>query len=454
MLRVLQALPVLHRRISLFAFFDEHMREVLSATLVALALKALSAGLNFGFNVLLARLLGAEGVGVYYLALTVTSVATLIGTMGLDNALLRYTAVNAEKQDWAKLAGVCRKSLLTAAALSTASAIVIISVAPWIAENVFQKNELVTPLQLMAFSIIPMTLLGLYSEMLRGLKKVIESLLVQGIGVPLIGAALLAVLAGRLGAQGAVIAYSLATLLVLLCANWFWRRATPELRGLDGTFDTQLLIKTSLPFFWVAFMNVLMASVDTITLGIWMDSQSVGIYSAAARTSALTSFFLASVNTILAPRFAALYERGDLSTLAAVARRAAAITVLCSAPLLLLFLINPTWVMELFGSSFTAGANALSILSLGQFVNALTGSVGYMLLMCGHEKSLRNTLIGAALLNVMLNVTLIPHYGIIGAAVAGATSNVWMNISCAVLVYRKLSIGMIPISKWSLFDGT
>jgi len=108
----------------------------------------------------------------------------------------------------------------------------------------------------------------------------------------------------------------------------------------------------------------------------------------------------------------------------------------------------------LFGSSFTAGANALSILSLGQFVNALTGSVGYMLLMCGHEKSLRNTLIGAALLNVMLNVTLIPRYGIIGAAVAGATSNVWMNISCAVLVYRKLSIGMIPISKWSLFDGT
>ncbi len=66
---------------------DSHMIEVVRGTSVALGMKVLAVGLGFGLNVLLARLLGAEGAGVYYLALTVTSIAAVVGRIGLDNAL-------------------------------------------------------------------------------------------------------------------------------------------------------------------------------------------------------------------------------------------------------------------------------------------------------------------------------------------------------------------------------
>lgn len=62
-------------RLPLLKHLDQHMREVVSG-----------AEFGFLFNVLLARSVGADGTGIYHLALTVITPATVAGRMGLDNA--------------------------------------------------------------------------------------------------------------------------------------------------------------------------------------------------------------------------------------------------------------------------------------------------------------------------------------------------------------------------------
>ena len=94
------------------------MKEVVRGTATAFTLKALGTGLSFGFNIILARLLGAKGAGVYYLALTVTTIASVVGRMGLDNTLLRFTAANAEQKDWDKVAGIYRMGIRIAVGAS------------------------------------------------------------------------------------------------------------------------------------------------------------------------------------------------------------------------------------------------------------------------------------------------------------------------------------------------
>jgi O-antigen/teichoic acid export membrane protein len=433
------------RRIPRLVRIDSHMREVVRGATAALVLRALGQGLGFGFNVLLARLLGADGTGVYYLALTITSVATVVGRLGLDNALLRFTAANATLEDWAKVAGVYRKGMLIAVSASTVATVLVVGGAPLIAQGIFSEPTLSEPLRMMALSILPMSLLNLHAELLKGLKKTLAAVLVQSVGVSLVQLPLMAAVGASLGVTGAVAAYVGATFLVLLLGFTLWRQATPQLRGLRGHFDTRLLFMTSLPLFWVASMDLVMSMTDTTLLGVWADSEAVGIYGVAKRTALLTSFVLMAANTIVAPKFAELYAQGDHRALSALARNAAKLMILVATPILLAFVIAPTWVLGIFGPDFDAGAPVLVILALGQFVNVATGSVGYLLMMTGHEKLIRNNIIASAALNVALNVILIPKYSIIGAAVATAISVATMNLISTVLVYWKLSIVTIPI---------
>ena len=170
----------------------------------AVVLRLVAIGVQFGFNLLLARLVGAEGTGVYYLALGVTVIASLIGRVGLDDVLVRHTAVHAESEQWAHIAGLAGFALRVATWVAVSATAVIMVLAPWIAEQVLSEPDLTSPLRLMALSIVPFSLLSLHGSLLAALKLSGRAVLVQMTGVPLISFAFLPALAPAYGAGGAV----------------------------------------------------------------------------------------------------------------------------------------------------------------------------------------------------------------------------------------------------------
>ncbi|OEU69195.1 MAG: hypothetical protein BA863_00145 [Desulfovibrio sp. S3730MH75] len=101
--------------------------------------------------------------------------------------------------------------------------------------------------------------------------------------------------------------------------------------------------------------------------------------------------------------------------------------------------------MAIFGKQFAAGGLVLSILAVGQFVNVITGSVGFVLMMCGYERLLRNNIALCAFINLALNYLLIPSLGAIGAAIATATTLILQNLIAAGLVWWRLGIMTIPL---------
>jgi O-antigen/teichoic acid export membrane protein len=182
----------------------------------------------------------------------------------------------------------------------------------------------------------------------------------------------------------------------------------------------------------------------TIFLGVWESNENIGIYSAANRTAMLTSFVLVAVNSIAAPKFAALYQEGDIDALGSLARNSTKIMVLLASPALLLFFMLPEWVLAIFGQEFKQGSTVLIILALGQFINVVTGSVGYLLMMSGYERLMRNVLFVCMFISIILNILLIPNYGIIGGALAAALVISIQNLIAMTLVYKKLKILTLP----------
>jgi len=420
---------------------DPHIREVARGTMVAFVLKIAGSSLTFAFNVVVARQLGAEGTGIFYLALAVTTIGSVIGRAGLDNALLRFIAMRTSHHDWAGVNGIYALSMSMAIVASAIISIAVFLIAPWIAFIIFNKPELAEPLRWMSLSIFPLTLLNLQAESLKGLKQIRSALIVQSIGVPGVALLLVYPLVVFLGNKGVLWAYVIATALIALMGIVLWRHAMSHYSSKRSTFSFNMLWESCRPLLIAALINqAVMPFLPILLLGFWTNSEDVGVFGVATRVATLVSFMLVTVNIVVGAKFAELFAKGDIETLGQTARRSAFLTTVLSSPVFLVLILLKHRVMALFGSDFENGAEVLSILLVGQFVNVACGSVGYLLNMTGHEKvNTRLTALSGFVLAILACI-LIPWYGTEGAALAASTGLIVFNLAASIMVYRLLNI--------------
>ena len=101
--------------------------------------------------------------------------------------------------------------------------------------------------------------------------------------------------------------------------------------------------------------------------------------------------------------------------------------------------------MGLYGPEFLIGFEVLRWLIIGRIVNALSGSVGNLMQMSNQQNSFMKILLLGAVINVLLNLYLIPKYEIVGAAYASVASLSFWNLSMAYMVKRKFGFSTIYI---------
>ncbi|WP_049766282.1 oligosaccharide flippase family protein [Syntrophobacter fumaroxidans] len=423
---------------------DGRMQEVVRGASTAFLIKILAAGVGFASNIVLARCLGAEGAGHYFLVLTVVTVAAVFGRMGLNNTILRFASANVSQGNWESVKGVYAKGIGFAVGASGLTGILMFVSAPVVAERLFNNPELTGLLRWMSLAAIPLAISALYAQLLRAVDNIRDAMMVLSAWVPLFFTVGTVALAPSFGPRGAVWAYILATVLTTLIAMWVWRRETPCLRGIKGHFETGELLASSIPLFFASCWQLIMQWCSNCFLGVWSTSADVGIFAVANRTASLTTLILVAVNSISAPKFAALYSRGDLSGLGRLARGSAKMMTIMSVPIIIPLVFAPGLVMGLFGPQFAGGGTSLALLALGQFVNVATGSVTAVLMMCGYERVANNIMAFSALCCVVANLALIPFWGVLGAAAATAITLIAQNLLGVVMVWRLLGIMTIP----------
>lgn len=430
--------------------FDIHMQEIIRGATIAFFLKASGAGLNFVFSVVLARKLGAYGAGIFFLSLTIMTIVSTLSRVGLDNTVLRYTAINAQVNNWQAIRGLYRKSMIVVIAVAACFTLLLWVAAPAIAHYVFHEPTFANTLRLITFMAIPHAIFWLQGEFLKGIKQISFSQFIQGTCLPLLALCGALLLHNPATVAQLVLVYVIATSMTAGVGFVIWWRSSPDGRNIfrSGDFPTRKIAASSFNLFIVTIMNLTMLWAATLFLGIWGSGSDVGIYSVAQRTANLISFILLAVNSIAAPKFATLYEQKDRKGLASTAQHSAKLMTTVATPLLLLCVIKPSWVMQIFGAEFRSGALLLAIIAIGQFVNVATGSVGYLLMMSGHERLFRNCQIVTSLLCLALCIILIPRFTAIGAAIATAITASFSNIFAAYLVWRYLKIITLPIPKF------
>ena len=179
--------------------------------------------------------------------------------------------------------------------------------------------------------------------------------------------------------------------------------------------------------------------------GAWVEPVDIAQLAVAQRTTMVTSFILVAVNLVVAPRFAILYKKGDITGLKKIANLSVKLSTLFSLPIFIFMLLMPEFFMGIFGRDFVSGGLLLQILVIGQFFTVVTGSVGYLLTMTGNEREMRNTMLISAPFALIVSLILVPFYGVIGSAIATSLALSLQNLLAVWYVNRKLGFNTLTI---------
>jgi O-antigen/teichoic acid export membrane protein len=103
------------------------------------------------------------------------------------------------------------------------------------------------------------------------------------------------------------------------------------------------------------------------------------------------------------------------------------------------------WILQLFGESYTEASGFLWLLIGGLIIRSLVGPAESLLTMVGQERACAAAYGLTLLVNVVLNLLLIPQFGLWGAAMATATSMVVEALALWLVVKRRLGFSVFVI---------
>jgi O-antigen/teichoic acid export membrane protein len=403
-----------------------------------------SATFGYLFKIYLARVLGAEALGLYALGMTLVSFIGIFNMLGLSHSAMRYVAVYQVEKKFDRLHALLWSGggILLLASLGFGA--ILLVTGPQVARRFYHSPVLAGYIPFFAVMMILGVLSAFYGRVLAGYKDLKRrTIIVNFIGVPLtmiLSVAFIAVGAGLKGYLAGQILSSFAVVVLLIIAV---RAVTPKAARFSSyrwsgihrevwSFSTMMLGLVTMEFF--------ISQADRISLGYFRSARDVGIYSVAAAVVAYVPLILNSVNQIFSPTIADLHTRGEYTLLARLFQSLTKWILGMTLPLVAVIIIFARPLMRIFGHQFEAGWAILVIGAVGQLVNCGVGSVGWLLAMSGNENRLMRVQVVMTLFMVTLSALLIPMWGMYGAAIAAAGTNIGINLLNLWQVQKVLNI--------------
>lgn len=403
---------------------------------------------SFVFAVLVARGLGARSAGALFevigLFVILATVAQLGTSVGVVRAIARARAFG-HSGDLRATVAIALVPVLSAGILIGAA---VFFLAPDIASVTIRGahgHDAVTYLRVLAPALPLAAALMTILPATQGLGTMLPTNALETIGQPLARVALAALLFTGIATPAyAPLIWALPVAVAFCCGLvWLGRllaRAEAAATSTQRTMPVRMLAAefwrfTSVRFF-AATLQIVLVWLDIVLVGALRTAREAAVYTAASRYVLAGTIINAAIIALLQPLAGAQLALGEHERLRAVYQTATGWLIAIAFPIYLVMASFAPVFMRAFGPHYTSGQDALVILSLAMLLSIAAGPVMVLVLMGG--RSLWNLLdtLGALVLNVALNVVLIPRLGITGAAIAWAASIALLNVVPLLQVAR------------------
>ena len=217
----------------------------------------------------------------------------------------------------------------------------------------------------------------------------------------------------------------------------FKKKSSNELRNNENTISYKFILLKSYPIAISTMAIFLLMSFDVMFLKKYKGNEEVAFYALAVKLMTLLLVVMNSVNITISPKIAEQFFSDKRKELIETMKNSARMIFMISIPTVLFFCFFSTQILGFFGKKYLVAKEPLIILMIGQGICSFFGAVQVYLNMTGRQNIFQIILIFAVVINFTLNKTLIPLYGMNGAAISYVISMFFWNLVTSIIIYKK-----------------
>ncbi len=412
---------------------------------------------GFGITLVLTNLLAQDVAGTVFATTSLFLIVTAIVQLGTESGLVRWLPVKLATGRAHELNAVLRAGLLPVLLASTAVAVAVAVTAPQVADLVVDEpyvGTVTTQVRILAGFLPFAAALNVVLAATRGLRTVRPTVLVESVGRSVLQLVVVAAVAALGGTAPIVVLawagpYVLALLVAVvwmlsLVRSLLRRRETqPDEAVGEGAGVTRQFWAYTGPRALATIAQTVLKRSDVVLVAALRSPAEAAVYAAASRFVTLGQVGVQALQQALSPQLSGMFARDEKDEAQEVFQLTAAWSIMMAWPVYLACAVLAPTVLLVFGEGYDAGSTVVVVLSAAMLVAVASGSVDTVVLMSGRSwLSLGNT-VAALVVNVGLNLFLIPRWGVLGAGVAWAVAIVVRNALPLIQVRR--SMGMSPV---------
>ncbi len=409
--------------------------------LVVFGTQVFGAGVGIINGILLARLLGPAAKGEYYFLVLLPATTITLLQLGLPQAFGYFAARG-------QTIGMVGKSIVLAVILSLVALIALFALLP-ILSGIFPPGIGIEQI-LFAFLALPLALNATFTTGIVTGRQAVRWYAGINMAYPIISTVLLVVILGGLGGSvnGAIAVYvivaSIQSLGFAIGARWVGTH-NPE----PAPVSYRDLLRYGLPYYPGSITQFFSARADVFLIA-WLVANAaapLGYYSMAVGLAELVFYFPNAVATLFFPHVAGASREESDSQVTMVTR----VSLLITAAVALALAPAAVLMIQLLLPAFVPSLPALFLLLPGVVALSATRVVYVYLTGIGKPALTSYVNVFAFALNIVLNIYLIPRFGIEGAAVASLVS---YSVSAILLTTVAARLSGTPVWDFWLVRGS
>jgi O-antigen/teichoic acid export membrane protein len=404
------------------------------------AIRVAGAGLAYGSQVLLARLMGKDAYGVFATAWVWILILGHVALFGLAQSACRFVPAYRVGGELPLARGFIATGAIATLASATLMALAG-AVLLWLAQGTLN------PVYVLPFAVALLVLpVFALQDYLEGVARSFNWMTLA-IGPPFVIRPVLIALAMTaavwLGVAAEAWVAVACTLLATSVATAIQAaRLVPRVQAAlqrgPRAYRRREWAAATMPIAFGDLTLMALGFVDVLLLGLFVSAGEVGIYFAATRIVQFVIFAQYAATAATAQRFSAMRAAGQHATLRALVRRTALLTSVATAGFGGALLLGAPVLLALFGPGFQASFNVLAILVAGAVLQSVFGPAEDLLNMLGFARTCAAVSFAAVVVAVVLCLVLIPPFGTIGAASAMAITLSLRAFALSVAARRRL----------------
>lgn len=407
-------------------FMTDYSKTLIKGTSILFVATFLTSLISYLLRVFLARNLSITEFGLVYSIISLFGIFLILPGTGSGRALIRFITEERAQKNFKELKTTIKTGFITNLIISTIIGLLFIIFSKQIAINYLHDPATAKYIIIYAIGFILTPTFGIFKAIFMGFKQTKYYSLLDF--SKMLGILILAYTFIRLnlGVLGVMLAYVLVYFLPILFYLLFTKKTFPTYQEIKAKLNVKKakeILKFGIPLTIASVAGIIFGYIDTVMITFFRTLEEVALYNVGLPTIKIMWNFEKAISVILLPIVIELWLKKDNLRFIKAIKNLYKYIFIIAMPMIIVLLTFPELILKiLFGQGYIEASEVVRILAIASIIIIFARINLSIITGIGDPKKIGKAMLIGAIINLAINLVLIPLIGINGAAISTAAA--------------------------------